>query len=447
MAALNLQLGSTQKANVKVEATNVKGTAYTTAAAGVDYAVGAVITQNIYAATTAAEAGGKITVTVTVEDTDDKLLDRVIVYELTLKGDVAPAPTSVTLASGTTNGITTITLNSNALGAGNQTLEAGGEDAATATPWATGTTDSIKLTVALPSGATAVYTLTNNGNAVAGWDSGDDITLVEGENKLVLTVKTSKDNCDDTTTTYKLNINASKAALTGIPTVVAQRDGSTVSGTTVGDTTTYDIVNLLPGKKVTLNPGDVTTADMTATVKSVDVSGKGTLAGTVEVSAGALTSNTANDISTAAANESGTSGTIEVTVEFAGTGSKSGTAPETRVYVFNISCPTSPAPVPTTFAVDTSIGTGTYAPGAIDTDGTGTIGNQDSAVGDKIFLSITPAAGTQVSISVDSAKATWDDAEKSLTLNDVSADITVTVTVTGTGYSTRTFTFNVDAVA
>ena len=90
--ALNLKLGSTQKATVKVEKDGINGTCTT---GSTNYTVGTNINQNIFTGTAAQENGGKITVTITVTDTSTttSLASRTIVYEITLTAAEVDAST------------------------------------------------------------------------------------------------------------------------------------------------------------------------------------------------------------------------------------------------------------------------------------------------------------------------------------------------------------------
>ena len=453
-ATLNLQLGASQSATVEVKSDNVKGTVST---GKTTYAVNSSINLPIYTATTTAEVGGKITVTVTVEDTDTKLLDRVIVYEVTVNAAVAGA-SEVTVNQGGSQEFATADLKLNGTAyatSSNDTLVAGKTNVIDAVNFKTGIKNTLSFTLAGLDGATvksATLADTGAANANTTETSGTSTCKVvftqAGTYNMTLSVTTQDANAKDTTIDYDLTINVTQAAAPTTGTIAWSLD--TTSGnaviTSASNASTVDVAFAETGAKIQLNMSGATATN----VKVTNIETTNGLAGAASTSSPIDVKSSAATVYTVDAADGGKTGTITLTVEF----SNANETAQTATYTINLSCAKAKAPAPTMAALKYNKGSdsGVMTSGVIDfTNPTPTVNFTTTAASSSsdrsIEFGLTPAAGTTVEV-VAPTNTTWNKNTNVLTIaKEMTADFTITVRVSGDAYSTAeyTVTINLDA--
>ncbi|WP_297716447.1 S-layer homology domain-containing protein [Intestinimonas sp.] len=418
---MNFTLGANQTGKIAVDADdNAKGTVFNN---GTEIAKGGSFTGTVYTAG-ANENGGKVTVKVTISE--DGKASRTLTYVIELKGNVAPGVNSVVLAAN--DSITVSKLNGVAYASTTNAQLNVGENTAEATGWVTSTADGIKLTITAGSADSFTATKSVNGAAATDYTSGSEIPLAEGNNTVVLTVVTKKAGALDTTTVYNLTIKTAQTASTVSTSSLEVKANNHVIA---GSDKTYVVKALAAGQAITLNP-----KASTANGATVKVETTGNLSNNV-IPEGSFNHNSSNTIFTADDAESNTSGTIKLTVTY----KKANEADLVETYTIKVTVAKSLAPK-ATINLDNFAGTGTgYTTGSVSTS----IGGGSSAVGDVVYLTVAPAEGTQVSISVPDGKAVYSDGV--LQILNVAADFNMTVTVTGDNFVTNTYTINVDVAA
>ena len=454
-ATLNLQLGASQSATVVVAKDgNVKGTVST---GKTTYAANSTINLPVYTATSTAEVGGKITVTVTVEDTDTKLLDRVIVYEVTVNAAVAGA-SEVTVNQGGSQEFATADLKLNGTAyatSSNDTLVAGKTNVIDAVNFKTGAKDTLSFTLAGLDGATvksATLADTGAANANTTETSGTSTCKVvftqAGTYNMTLSVTTQDANAKDTTIDYDLTINVTQAAAPTTGTIAWSLD--TTSGnaviTSASNASTVDVAFAETGAKIQLNMSGATATN----VKVTNIETTNGLAGAASTSSPIDVKSSAATVYTVDAADGGKTGTITLTVEF----SNANETAQTATYTINLSCAKAKAPAPTMAALKYNKGSdsGVMTSGVIDfTNPTPTVNFTTTAASSSsdrsIEFGLTPAAGTTVEV-VAPTNTTWNKNTNVLTIaKEMTADFTITVRVSGDAYSTAeyTVTINLDA--
>ena len=219
--ALDLKLGSTQKATVKVEKENINGTCN---AGSTDYAAGANINQSIFTGTATQEKGGKITVTITVTDTSTttSLANRTIVYEITLTAASVDASTLPAMVADVDNTYVDGTLTPGTMANDDPT---GANDSAWTLSNAVAGQD-VTMKFASLSGLTATITAVNGADAALVGTTFTDATAktiytVTGTEaagtKISVTVEFSDGTSIPAEKTYTVTVNASAKYTLSVP--------------------------------------------------------------------------------------------------------------------------------------------------------------------------------------------------------------------------------------